>query len=88
MYKKALSNLIERAAREFFKEKTGRTEVCCFKVELSHDETTVSFAASVVSCDNDPLHWEFFKVTGYLCYNIEFTKITDINGKELYNRWN
>lgn len=87
MYKEALQQLIETAAREFFKEKTGNKEVCCYKVELTHDKTSVNFTANIVACDNDPKWGEHFTVKGYICYNIEFITITDIDGKELYNRW-
>ena len=88
MYKKALQELIERAARDFFKEKTEYKEVCCYRVELVQGLSAVEFTAHIVACDNDPKYGEHFAVNGYLCYNIEFTRITDINDNEIYKRWN
>ena len=87
MYKQALQQLIEVAAREFFKEKTEYKEVCCYKVELTHDKTSVNFTANIVACDNDPKCGEYFTVKGYICYDIKFITVKDMNGKELYNRW-
>ena len=88
MYKKALEDLIQTATAKFFKEHTDYKEVCCFKVTFEKDSTTLSFNASVVACDNDPKWGEYFTVHGWVSFEIEFSRIISIDGKELYNRFN
>lgn len=87
MYKKALKDLITHATNEFFKQHTEYKEVCCYKVDFDKDSTTCAFTARLVACDNDPKFGEWFTIQGYLCYEIEFTRITDSNEKVLYSRW-
>lgn len=88
MYKKALKDLIDRAAVEFFKEHTKYKMVCCYKVTFRPDNTMLNFTAHIAAADKDPQYGEYFEVEGWTSYDIEFSKITNKHtGRTLYNRW-